>query len=462
MTAQHPSPVSAHSTHSAGAAGGPVHDLAPRLIVFGVGGAGGNAVDNMIASRLDGVEFVAANTDAQALSRSRADKTLQLGETITRGLGAGARPEIGAAAAEDAMEAIRDVLTGAHMVFITAGLGGGTGTGAAPVIARVARELGVLSVAVVTKPFAYEGIRRMTVADEGLAALSKEVDTMIVVPNQNLFRIADEHTTFSQAFAMADDVLHAAVRGVADLITRPSYVNLDFADVRAVLEDAGPAMMGVGEAMGADRARDAARAAVTNPLLEDISLAGAGSVLINVTGSRDMTLYEMDQAANEIRSEVDPNAHIIVGSAFDDDMGDTLRVAVLATGMAQPAVRAVADRFPKPRLVTDNGDGLASEATGETPDDSQLPADHPVIRRKSLLASLSEWMGGGRSVPDPAMDEQTAATTAPDPTAVSATSADRDLTHNPFVQPDMDALAEMDALNEDELEIPAFLRRQAG
>ena len=308
-------------------------DLRPRITVFGVGGAGGNAVNNMIEMNLEGVEFIVANTDAQALQQSNAPTKVQMGLRATEGLGAGARPSVGAAAAEEALEEIVDCLTGAHMCFITAGMGGGTGTGAAPVIAHAARELGVLTIGVVTKPFQFEGAKRMVQAEEGVEELQRVVDTLIIIPNQNLFRIANETTTFTEAFSMADDVLYQGVKGVTDLMVRPGLINLDFADVRAVMDEMGKAMMGTGEAEGEDRAVKAAEMAIANPLLDEISLQGANGVLINITGSEDVTLFEIDEAANRIRSEVESEANIIVGSTLDTSMQGRMRVSVVATGI---------------------------------------------------------------------------------------------------------------------------------
>jgi cell division protein FtsZ len=308
-------------------------ELKPRITVFGVGGAGGNAVNNMIDKALEGVEFVVANTDAQALQQSRAHARIQMGVKATEGLGAGARPSVGAAAAEETIEEIVDHLAGAHMCFITAGMGGGTGTGAAPIIAQAARELGVLTVGVVTKPFQFEGGKRMRQAEEGIDALQKVVDTLIIIPNQNLFRLANERTTFTEAFAMADDVLYQGVKGVTDLMVRPGLINLDFADVRAVMDEMGKAMMGTGEANGDDRAIQAAEKAIANPLLDEISLHGAKGVLINITGGHDLTLFELDEAANIIREKVDPDANIIVGSTLDTSMEGRIRVSVVATGI---------------------------------------------------------------------------------------------------------------------------------
>lgn len=308
-------------------------ELKPRITVFGVGGAGGNAVNNMIEKQLDGVDFVVANTDAQALQQSASTTRVQLGIKVTEGLGAGARASVGAAAAEESIEQIVDHLAGAHMCFITAGMGGGTGTGAAPIIAQAARELGVLTVGVVTKPFQFEGAKRMRQAEDGVDALQKVVDTLIIIPNQNLFRLANEKTTFTEAFSMADDVLYQGVKGVTDLMVRPGLINLDFADVRSVMDEMGKAMMGTGEAEGEDRAIQAAEKAIANPLLDEISLRGAKGVLINITGGHDLTLFELDEAANRIREEVDPEANIIVGSTLDTELGGIMRVSVVATGI---------------------------------------------------------------------------------------------------------------------------------
>ena len=326
--------------------GGQHDDLKPRITVFGVGGAGGNAVDNMIEKELEGVEFVVANTDAQALQQSRAPAKVQMGMKVTEGLGAGARATVGAAAAEETIEQIVDHLAGAHMCFITAGMGGGTGTGAAPIIAQAARELGVLTVGVVTKPFQFEGAKRMRQAEHGVDELQKVVDTLIIIPNQNLFRLANENTTATDAFMMADDVLYQGVRGVTDLMVRPGLINLDFADVRAVMDEMGKAMMGTGEAEGENRAVQASEKAIANPLLDEISLEGAKGVLINITGGYDLTLFELDEAANKIREKVDPDANIIVGSTLDSGMEGQMRVSVVATGI--DAVAKTADT-PLPR-----------------------------------------------------------------------------------------------------------------
>jgi cell division protein FtsZ len=309
------------------------HELRPRISVVGVGGAGTNAVNNMITAHLEGVEFLACNTDAQSLAQSLTERRIQLGTSITQGLGAGARPEIGRAAAEEAVEELLDQLQGSHMVFITAGMGGGTGTGAAPVIARAVREQGILTVGVVTKPFHFEGAHRMRVAEGGLAELQQYVDTLIVIPNQNLFRIANERTTFAEAFKLADNVLHMGVRGVTDLMVMPGLINLDFADIRTVMSEMGKAMMGTGEGSGERRAIEAAEAAISNPLLDEVSMRGARGVLINITGGPDMTLFEVDEAANRIKEEVDPDANIIVGSTLDESLDGVMRVSVVATGI---------------------------------------------------------------------------------------------------------------------------------
>ncbi|HQS16305.1 cell division protein FtsZ [Reyranella sp.] len=320
-------------------------EIKPRITVIGVGGAGGNAVNNMISAALEGVEFIVANTDSQALSQSLADRRVQLGITITQGLGAGARPEVGRQAAEEALPEILQLLDGANMVFVTAGMGGGTGTGAAPVIAAAAREQGILTIGVVTKPFHFEGRRRMQSAEQGITELEKVVDTLIVIPNQNLFKIANEKTTFADAFKMADDVLHMGVRGVTDLMVMPGLINLDFADIRTVMGEMGKAMMGTGEAEGPDRSRVAAESAISNPLLEDHSMKGAKGVLINITGGLDMTLHEVDEAANRIREEVDGDANIIFGSTFDATMDGRMRVSVVATGIAALAAQQPAPNY---------------------------------------------------------------------------------------------------------------------
>jgi cell division protein FtsZ len=317
-----------------------IRELKPRITVFGVGGAGGNAVNNMINAGLQGVDFVVGNTDAQALTLSKAERIIQMGVQVTEGLGAGSQPEVGRAAAEEVIDEIRDHLTGAHMVFVTAGMGGGTGTGAAPVVARAARELGILTVGVVTKPFHFEGQRRMRFAESGIVELQKAVDTLIIIPNQNLFRVANEKTTFADAFAMADQVLYSGVACITDLMVKEGLINLDFADVRAVMREMGKAMMGTGEASGEKRSLRAAEAAIANPLIDDVSMRGAKGLLISITGGNDLTLYEVDEAATRIREEVDADANIIVGATFDESLEGIIRVSVVATGVDQVATVA--------------------------------------------------------------------------------------------------------------------------
>jgi cell division protein FtsZ len=319
-----------------------IRELRPRITVFGVGGAGGNAVNNMITAGLQGVDFVVANTDAQALATSKAERVIQMGVQVTEGLGAGSQPEIGRAAAEEVIDEIRDHLLGAHMVFVTAGMGGGTGTGAAPVVAKVAREQGILTVGVVTKPFHFEGQRRMRIADSGITELQKSVDTLLIIPNQNLFRVANEKTTFADAFAMADQVLYSGVACITDLMVKEGLINLDFADVRAVMREMGKAMMGTGEADGDKRALTAAEAAISNPLIDDASMKGAKGLLISITGGRDLKLYEVDEAATRIREEVDQDANIIVGATFDESLDGIIRVSVVATGIDQTAAQRAA------------------------------------------------------------------------------------------------------------------------
>ena len=349
-------------------------DLKPRITVFGVGGAGGNAVNNMIEKQLKGVDFVVANTDAQALQQSQSPHKIQLGVKVTEGLGAGARASIGASAAEESIEQIVDELSGTHMCFITAGMGGGTGTGAAPIIAQAARELGVLTVGVVTKPFQFEGIKRMRQAEDGVEALQKMVDTLIIIPNQNLFRIANEKTTFTEAFSMADDVLYQGVKGVTDLMVRPGLINLDFADVRAIMDEMGKAMMGTGEAEGEDRAVQASEKAIANPLLDEISLRGAKGVLINITGGYDLTLFELDEAANRIREEVDPNANIIVGSTLDTELEGKMRVSVVATGIEAEEILHSSNDFPEETSI------LAAEEIVEE-SDQNLSLEEPIVAK---------------------------------------------------------------------------------
>ena len=404
-------------------------ELKPRIVVFGVGGAGGNAVNNMIDAGLEGVEFVVANTDAQHLSFAKTDRRVQLGETITQGLGAGAHPEVGMNAAEESAEEIFAHLDGAHMVFITAGMGGGTGTGAAPVIAKCARDRGILTVGVVTKPFTFEGRHRMRLADAGIAELQRYVDTLIVIPNQNLFRVANERTTFADAFGMADQVLHSGVRSITDLMILPGLINLDFADVRAVMSEMGKAMMGTGEATGDDRALMAAQNAIANPLLDETSLKGAKAVLVNITGGLDMTLLEVDEAANAIAGEVDADANIIFGAAFDPSLDGKIRVSVVATGMDEAVMSMIE---PQGTNLLDSRRNAAPAAPVRTPE----PARAEPVRAEPLRAEAPR-------APEPApvvptfQTERSAPAAAPRadvrPEPVIRVSEDRDL--QPIVDP---------------------------
>lgn len=368
----------------------PFAEIKPKITVVGVGGAGGNAVNNMIRSKLQGVQFVVCNTDAQALSYSLAERRIQLGSEVTQGLGAGSKPEVGKAAAEESIPHLLKEIENSNMVFITAGMGGGTGTGAAPVIAQTARERGILTVAVVTKPFHFEGNHRMRTAEKGIEELSQYVDTLIIIPNQNLFRIANEKTTFSDAFNMADEVLHSGVRGVTDLMMMPGLINLDFADIRAVMSEMGKAMMGTGEAAGDCRAVAAAEAAISNPLLDDVSMKGARGVLINITGGFDMTLFEVDEAANRIREEIgDNDANIIFGSTFNENMSGIIRVSVVATGIDAEDSRI---RFKKYQA------GLANHASSKNFDESlSLEAETSLEQEHIEPAALE-----AQAVQDPA------------------------------------------------------------
>jgi cell division protein FtsZ len=377
------------------------NELRPRITVVGVGGAGGNAVNNMIRAELEGVEFMVANTDSQALTGSLCDRRIQLGAHVTQGLGAGSRPDIGRAAAEEVLDEIIGQLSGSNMVFITAGMGGGTGTGAAPVIARAAREHGILTIGVVTKPFHFEGLHRMRLAESGISDLHQFVDTLIIIPNQNLFRVANEKTTFADAFKMADDVLYSGVRGVTDLMVRPGLINLDFADIRAVMTEMGKAMMGTGEMEGPNRAVASAEAAISNPLLDDVSMKGARALLINITGGDDMTLFELDEAANRIRDEVDPEANIIVGAAFDPTMVGRMRITVVATGIEAEAVSQ-----PRPAslsLVASGGRVVSAAAAAPAPaaparaepvraaEPMRAPEAHPVhVGAATAMAAMAE------------------------------------------------------------------------
>jgi cell division protein FtsZ len=404
------------------------HELRARITVFGVGGAGGNAVNNMIEKNLQGVEFIAANTDAQALSHSKASRKIQLGTGVTRGLGAGSKPEVGLSAAEESIEEIMNHLDGCHMCFITAGMGGGTGTGAAPVVARAAREMGILTVGVVTKPFQFEGTRRMELADAGVAEMQAVVDTLIVIPNQNLFQVASERTTFVEAFMMADDVLYQGVQGVTDLMVRPGMINLDFADVRSVMEEMGKAMMGTGEAEGETRAIDAAEKAIANPLLDEVSLKGARGVLINITGGYDLTLFEMDEAANRIKDEVDAGAMIKFGSAIDPDMEGRMRVSVVATGIdAESCVeRPPLENAPRRRpQATDPGMMSAVRSTQRRAEPVAEPVAETVAERatNSQAATVQperQPVATGRAAPEVERTVETRAATAPSPNDIRA------------------------------------------
>lgn len=496
-------------------------ELKPRITVFGVGGAGGNAVNNMIESRLEGVEFVVANTDAQALLQNAATRRIQMGTALTQGLGAGSHPQIGAAAAEEALQEIVDHLAGSHMAFITAGMGGGTGSGAAPIIARAAREQGILTVGVVTKPFHFEGVRRMQTADQAIEELAKYVDTLIVIPNQNLFRVANEKTTFAAAFAMADQVLYSGVASITELMTKEGLINLDFADVRSIMAEMGKAMMGTGEASGEKRALEAAEAAISNPLLDDVSMRGARGLLISICGGPDLTLYEVDEAATRIREEVDPNANIILGATFDESLEGTMRVSVVATGLpseamgempiseeASAAVQAQPERKtysipqpsadarvkmtrqthisqahavpevaqgehhyaahdevsapvhhyapsrPAPRMPTlDQFPRHAQEQVALRQAEVETIAEHSQRKRRGIFERLAE-VGLGRKP-----DAQTAPVSAPSRRVepkIRPTNVQQPVYHEPAPEPQLQA-----TYDDDQLAIPAFLRRQA-
>ncbi len=397
-------------------------DFTPRITVIGVGGGGTNAVNTMISLNLQGVDFVVANTDAQSLLNARADRRIQLGPHLTQGLGAGAKPEIGRAAAEEATDEVYRHLDGAHMVFITAGMGGGTGTGAAPVIARMARERGILTVGVVTKPFTFEGARRARAAEQGIEELQQWVDTLIVIPNQNLFRLSNERTGFKEAFKMADNVLYMGVRGVTDLMVAPGMVNLDFADIRTVMAEMGKAMMGTGEADGEGRALRAAELAISNPLLEDTSMSGARGLLINITGGEDLTLFEVDQAANRIREEVDEDANIIFGSAIDESLNGRIRVSVVATGIesaysrqaerphlvavgggtVMPMAQAVAQHAVAQQAVAQQAVQLAAPAPHHAPQPASLHTQPTPQVRPAVARTPASQMPASRPVPQPA------------------------------------------------------------
>jgi cell division protein FtsZ len=361
-----------------------IRELKPRITVFGVGGAGGNAVNNMIDSGLIGCEFVVANTDAQALTSSRSERIIQMGLAVTEGLGAGSQPDVGRAAAEEVIDEIRDQLSGAHMAFITAGMGGGTGTGAAPVIARAARDLGILTVGVVTKPFQFEGVRRMRTAEAGINELQQSVDTLIVIPNQNLFRIANEKTTFADAFALADQVLFSGVACITDLMVKEGLINLDFADVRAIMRGMGKAMMGTGEATGEKRANRAAEAAIANPLIDDVSMKGARGLLISITGGRDLTLYEVDEAATRIREEVDQDANIILGATFDESMEGIIRVSVVATGIDQALIAQAPEISATEQRIAEVAERLRAEARARA--SQSVPSLRPSVPIEQAIA----------------------------------------------------------------------------
>jgi cell division protein FtsZ len=492
-------------------------ELKPRITVFGVGGAGGNAVNNMIESRLEGVEFVVANTDAQALLQNAAQRRVQMGTALTQGLGAGSQPQIGAAAAEEALPEILDHLAGSHMCFITAGMGGGTGTGAAPIIARAAKEQGILTVGVVTKPFHFEGVRRMQTAERGIDELARYVDTLIVIPNQNLFRVANEKTTFAAAFAMADQVLYSGVASITELMTKEGLINLDFADVRAIMSEMGKAMMGTGEASGEKRATEAAEAAISNPLLDDVSMRGARGLLISISGGPDLTLYEVDEAATRIREEVDPEANIILGATFDDSLEGTMRVSVVATGLSQDAFTGEqpeeSGEEEQPQQVfgyTGKAPGavkivrpapMAARAPASTPQHEQHAEDvetvqhvahgrvqvtrsspripeieeFPEIAQKQIAAQqarienianqagrkkpgiLERLASGLARTKEETQPVKAAAVQRAEPTIAPRAAATRAVQPPPPPQP----VAEEQSYEDDQLAIPAFLRRQA-
>ena len=411
-----------------------IREMKARIIVFGVGGAGGNAVNNMIAAGLQGVDFIVANTDAQALTMSKAKRIIQMGIQVTGGLGAGAQPEVGRAAAEEAINAIRDHLTGAHMVFVTAGMGGGTGTGAAPIIAKTARELGILTIGVVTKPFNFEGQRRMRFAEAGIAELLKVVDTLLIIPNQNLFRVANEKTTFANAFALADQVLYSGVACISDLIVKEGLINLDFADVLAVMREKGKAMMGRGEASGEKRVLTAAVAAISNPLIEDPSIKRASGLIISITGGKDLTLFEVDEAATRIRGEADRDANIIVGASFDENLEGIVRVSVVATGI---------DNLSPARQTAESS---LTELAGRLRNDSHRIADRIE-----------------RSAPLPQLEITPLRPTARHPEGRPARSISEEARHAApqGLDPHGRTPPVRNSIEEKVLDIPAFLRRKA-
>ncbi len=423
--------------------------LLPRIVVFGVGGAGGNAVDNMIRENLAGVEFIVANTDAQSLLRASCETKIQLGLTLTEGLGAGAKPQIGAAAAEETAAEIMQHIESAHMIFVAAGMGGGTGTGAAPVIARLARERGVLTIGVVTKPFQFEGRKRMEVAEAGIQELRKYVDTLIIIPNQNLFKITGEDTTVVQAFQKADEVLYSGVRGITDLMVRPGVINLDFADVRTVMSEMGAAMMGTGEASGPKRAMEAAQRAIANPLLDQVSLKGARAVLVNITGGVNVKLFEIDEIVNLVRTDVDPDALIIFGSAIDPEMNESIRVSVVATGLEE--VYALDVAMGQRERAARHGQDQMRRPEASAPPPRPQPQPAPMPSSPSPAPSAASDFGvrrsgpsffGGRREPDP---PRASIPSSPPPRSNASPTGLEDGFDDDFDAKD--------------LEIPSFLRR---
>jgi cell division protein FtsZ len=443
-----------------------IRELKPRITVFGVGGAGGNAVNNMITAGLQGVDFVVANTDAQALTMSKAERIVQMGVQVTEGLGAGSQPDVGRAAAEEVIDEIRDHLAGVHMVFVTAGMGGGTGTGAAPVIAKVARELGILTVGVVTKPFHFEGQRRMRTADGGIGELQKCVDTLLIIPNQNLFRVANEKTTFADAFAMADQVLYSGVACITDLMVKEGLINLDFADVRAVMREMGKAMMGTGEAEGDKRALTAAEAAISNPLIDDASMKGARGLLISITGGRDLKLYEVDEAATRIREEVDSDANIIVGATFDESLDGIIRVSVVATGIDQAlthkqALPQAEQRIAEVthRLRADNARGQERAERAEPVQQPARPAVAPPASVNASIASVAKAAIAAAIMPQGGSDDVAIRSLAPKPSLFIDPPASNPDTREPeaFIppQPERPAVRTPRMPRIDELPVPA-------
>jgi cell division protein FtsZ len=421
-----------------------IHELKPRITVFGVGGAGGNAVNNMITAGLQGVDFVVANTDAQALTMSKAQRIIQMGTQVTQGLGAGSQPDVGAAAAQEVIDELRDHLSGANMVFVTAGMGGGTGTGAAPVIAKTAREMGILTVGVVTKPFHFEGGRRMRTAEAGISELHKVVDTLLIIPNQNLFRVANEKTTFADAFAMADQVLYSGVACITDLMVKEGLINLDFADVRAVMREMGKAMMGTGEATGEKRALTAAEAAIANPLIDDSSMKGARGLLISITGGKDLTLFEVDEAATRIREEVDQDANIIVGATFDEALDGVIRVSVVATGIEQSQIASRLAPPPAPQqapALSSNGsaENRLADLTARLRADNQRLAERAAKLESQIPAAMAAAPVAAPVRPVPNVERAAlaaiAAAVAPEPSAPPVQQASYgDVTVRPIPQ----------------------------